>query len=393
MPPMKTETTPGFWRCRKCGTPNPRAVYLTKCLGCGQPIPHESASSAVSASETKETAGLTKPRGQKTLVAAAIYAGIVLGSVGMIRGMALGWWLVAALVFLPRSLFLVPILPLVIGAIRARRGTVLALVAIDGLLVLGPLMGFSIPFGSMLSDDSNGPRVRIMTLNQGGTQLDVPRLIRYVERYRIDIICFQELGSNSDLYESLRNAGWHVDANQRISSRFPIVRDLGRTTDVNKSDSRYTMTFFRARLKHPDGFEFFVGSAHLPAPRRGLAYLMARDFEKFEANLSWWDEEAGRLRESIAELSDAPMLVAGDFNMPSDYNTMAAIRSDHPSAYEEAGWGYGFTRPTMFPWVRIDHVLGTRDWAFRRCWIGPDFGSDHLPLIAEAVLVNTPPGP
>jgi vancomycin resistance protein VanJ len=85
------------------------------------------------------------------------------------------------------------------------------------------------------------------------------------------------------------------------------------------------------------------------------------------------------------------VLVAGDFNMPSDYGSMASFRSTYPSAYDQVGWGFGYTRPTALPWVRIDHVLGSRDWAFRRCWVGPDFGSDHLPLIAEAVLVKARP--
>ncbi len=90
----------------------------------------------------------------------------------------------------------------------------------------------------------------------------------------------------------------------------------------------------------------------------------------------------------LVESGGTPLLVGVDFNMPSDYSTMAVLRSEYPSAFESGGWGLGYTRPTSLPWVRIDHVLGSRDWTFTRCWVGPDLGSDHLPLLAEAVYTS-----
>ena len=65
---------------------------------------------------------------------------------------------------------------------------------------------------------------------------------------------------------------------------------------------------------------------------------------------------------------------------------MAALASLYRFAFEDAGWGYGYTRPSRYPWFRIDHILASPEWVFTRCRVGPDVGSDHLPLIAEAVL-------
>ncbi len=386
MPPNPPETAPGFWRCRACGTPNPRAGYLTKCLGCGRPIPPESPEIAREISEPAGGAEEVPIRGRRTLALAAIFGLLVLVSVALIRTAALGWWAVAVLVFMPRWLFLAPLIPLAVFAVRARRRMVWALVGADLLLIVGPLMGFTLPLGRPVATPPAGAKVRIMTFNRGGVRLDAPALVRYLDRHKVDVVCFQEPGNDRGLDESLAEHGWHLDRAGRIASRFPIVGDLGRSTDVNESDFRYTMTLFRARLRHPDGFEFLVGSAHLPTPRWGLARLFAGDLRAFRLNLAWWDREADRLLRTIDEAGETPVLVAGDFNMPSDYSTMAAIRSRYPSAFEHAGWGFGYTRPTALPWVRIDHVLGSRDWSFARCWIGPDLGSDHLPLVAEAVL-------
>ena len=38
--------------------------------------------------------------------------------------------------------------------------------------------------------------------------------------------------------------------------------------------------------------------------------------------------------------------------------------------------------------VRIDHVLTGDGWRCRRCWVGPDVGSDHLPLLADLSLIH-----
>ena len=38
------------------------------------------------------------------------------------------------------------------------------------------------------------------------------------------------------------------------------------------------------------------------------------------------------------------------------------------------------------PWARIDHLWVDDRWAVARCWVGPDLGADHLPVLAEVVL-------
>ena len=35
--------------------------------------------------------------------------------------------------------------------------------------------------------------------------------------------------------------------------------------------------------------------------------------------------------------------------------------------------------------VRIDHILAGPGWRCGRCWVGPDVGSPHRPLLADLV--------
>ena len=92
---------------------------------------------------------------------------------------------------------------------------------------------------------------------------------------------------------------------------------------------------------------------------------------------------------ALAETRESPILIGGDFNMPSDDSTMSALKANYQFGFEQAGWGYGYTRPTRLPWIRIDHILASQDWSVRSCQVGPDFGSDHLPSWCEAVLMET----
>jgi endonuclease/exonuclease/phosphatase (EEP) superfamily protein YafD len=389
MTPPTSKPVLGFWRCSACDTPNPTAAYLTKCLGCGRPIPPFSNPEPASVvAKAPEKSGR---RGRFTLILGAIYASIVIASVGMIRGMSLGWWLVATLLFMPRWLFLLPIAPLMIGAIRSRRLLVSSVVVADLLLVLGPLMGFVVPVSRIASSTPVGSKVRVMTLNQGTRGIDASLLIRYLDRQKVDVVCLQEPDSRSGLDERFLEAGWKVDRARRFASRYPIVKEYDRSPGESKSADRRPFTFFQVKLRHPDGFDFLVGSIHMPTPRRAFSLLFRGDFDGFRENLGWWDEEIIRLREVLADSGRTPLIVGGDFNMPSDYHRMKSLRSTYSSAYDQTGWGFGYTRPTSLPWVRIDHVIANRNWSFTKSWVGPDLGSDHLPLIAEAVLIDGKP--
>jgi endonuclease/exonuclease/phosphatase family metal-dependent hydrolase len=146
------------------------------------------------------------------------------------------------------------------------------------------------------------------------------------------------------------------------------------------------------RLRAPSGREFVVASVHLPSPREGIKGFLERgETSGLTAHAAWWGREMGRLLSALLEERGVPLLIGGDFNMPPDASTFAAMLATFRSAFSEAGWGYGYTRPARFSWVRIDHILTTPDWSITECRVGPDFGSDHLPVVAEVCLPQSEP--
>ena len=146
------------------------------------------------------------------------------------------------------------------------------------------------------------------------------------------------------------------------------------------------------RLRAPSGREFVVASVHLPSVREGIKGFLERgETSGLTSHPAWWGREMGRILSALLGERGVPLLVGGDFNMPPDDSTLAALLATFRSAFDEAGWGYGYTRPARFSWVRIDHILTTPDWFIAECRVGPDLGSDHLPVMAEVVLPKPEP--
>jgi len=66
---------------------------------------------------------------------------------------------------------------------------------------------------------------------------------------------------------------------------------------------------------------------------------------------------------------------------------LASTTSVLTDAFSRAGFGLGATRLNGWIRVRIDHVLTGPGWYADSVKLGPDLGSDHLPLIVDLTLV------
>ena len=79
--------------------------------------------------------------------------------------------------------------------------------------------------------------------------------------------------------------------------------------------------------------------------------------------------------------------VAGDFNLTVDSAIYRDCWSEYQNAFSLTEFGLGHTKRTkinVFRYTsRIDHILSTEHFRPTRCWTGPDYGSDHLPLVAD----------
>ena len=316
------------------------------------------------------------------------YAVVVLGLLGMIRWLGGGWWGVVVLQFTPRWLFLAPLGLLAIFCGFRRNFGPWIVQSATAVVVLGPLMGLNLPVDRIFRTDPQGERIRIASYNLGMTPVSVEPLRAWLDARRIDIVCFQEGGREEDaVRKGLREAGWHLSRFQGIASRLPIISQMPLLPDVSDDDQRYTSMLERVRVKSRNGIELVVASVHLPTIRPGFELLMSSgQFSGIKRHQQWWRSELARVLSALAEVNDAPLILAGDFNRPADDTALVALQSNFRFAFDEAGWGYGYTRPSNYPWVRIDHILTGPDCGVVACEVGPDLGSDHLPIWAEVTL-------
>ncbi len=385
-----------FWRCERCNTPNPIASYLTNCLGCGAARDSFIESRTEPTETPAPTPGVTQQirrRRMRLLATTIVYSAAVFLASTMVRIVGDSWLPSLLLLLSPRWLFLLPAPFLLFWAWRLKRVPVAAMLVVDVLFVLGPLMGFGVPWGRLDPVQLDGPVIRVMTFNRGAGKVDVPRLSRYVERHKIDVICFQDFAADPALDAYFDGERWYHDATRSVVSRFPIVEELPRPVEHNLDKNRYTLTAFRVRVKPPNGSDFVVASIQLPTMRHGLNRLFQGNVEGFRTQAEWWSQEFTRLVDIVTEPRPTPVIVGGDFNMPIESNAMYSLIDNGMfiSAFEQAGLGWGYTRPSSFSWVRIDHILCSPDCDVRQCWIGPSFNSDHKSVIAEVALPASNP--
>lgn len=71
-----------------------------------------------------------------------------------------------------------------------------------------------------------------------------------------------------------------------------------------------------------------------------------------------------------------PTIIAGDFNATPWSSAFAGI--DYYRAT-----GLQSTWPFRHLGIAVDQILVSDHWKVKRSWVGPDIGSDHLPVIAE----------
>ncbi len=211
-----------------------------------------------------------------------------------------------------------------------------------------------------------------------------------------DVIVFQEAGAVSARYladPEYSEFKHGSDAGEfAIISKFPVASTELVEVRV-KALPRAGITGLPAEEKHTiaarhvldfHGRQIALYNVHLSSPRDTLRYYLLRGVflygligipgtplaEKRKANQQGWDQRIELLRMLLerAKGETMPVLLAGDFNMPSAGWCHRLVCEAFAEAHQEQGKGFGFTFPgtTSNPlslggaWMRIDHLFGDR---------------------------------
>jgi vancomycin resistance protein VanJ len=291
------------------------------------------------------------------------------------------WWLATVVLFGPRWVCGLPLAALVPAAAVARRRLLWPLAAC-AIVVVWPIMGCCLPWARLVgSSDSS---IRVLTCNLKGHCRDNAALNKLIADSDPDIVALQGCSDVRIAWP----AGWHVYQEREllVASRYPI----GEVRDFPRANVYCCVVSLPQR-------EIAFCSLHFPSPRWGLSESLDRRTLLSPRGSPRIEEESeDRRRQSKIALEMAseihkPLILAGDFNTPADSTIYRDTWGRFSNAFSRSGFGFGHTElPSTFGWpfgVRIDHILGDPHWRPCRCWVGPDVGSDHLPLIADLAWI------
>lgn len=225
-------------------------------------------------------------------------------------------------------------------------------------------------------------RIRILTANLFVHNDDAERLLAFIDKTRPDVIVLQEY--DEAWQERLR------DLRDVYEGHFACPRSLRGSTDLG---IYWRLPKGTARSLSRDGLP---GSLlELEIAGRRIAVLNLHTAAPFtEGRAKRHAEEMRALAQWIA-LEKRPLIVAGDLNStpwtPLFQETVGELdlRSARTGAGVMGTWP-AYLGPLATP---LDHIL-VREGVLRLdgCWLGPYFGSDHLPLLADVELVAAPVG-
>ncbi|GII90301.1 endonuclease/exonuclease/phosphatase family protein [Sinosporangium siamense] len=244
---------------------------------------------------------------------------------------------------------------LLAGAVVARSGPALATAVVPGLvwgLMFGP---------DLLRSGPGGPSdLSVATLNIGAATPDQAKAVRAVAKGR-DLLALQELrGGGLDKVLDERFPHHFTAGTVGLWSRYPITET--RRLDLGLGWPRA----LRAVVRTPKG-DVTVYVVHLASARPGETAV--RDRTLAEARRVVDRDDSDRL------------LLLGDLNTATTDRKLRGLAPPLTDAQTQAGTGFGFTWPSVFPVTRPDHIL-YRGLKATRAGVETAPGSDHLAAVA-----------
>lgn len=312
-------------------------------------------------------------------------------------------WLGSVVTFLPRLPWLVPGLLLLTVSLLARSRTFWwNVVAI--LVSLPSITEFNVPWNRLVEPSPSVAKdertLRLVSCNVQNFSPDFSLVLREVQRAKPDIVAFQEaLRPPRLLAEHFED--WHQIHVRGlwIGSKWPL-RLLGECQTKLFSH----LSGVAVEVDAPFG-KFVLTDLHLMTARKSLVELRPLELLNGDSQLALAgatverSEEARQVRAFITEhQSERPVVVVGDFNMPTSSSVYRESFGDLTNAFESSAFGFGFTAPckrfrhwpSNTPWQRIDHILVNNSWDARACRIGEHDGSDHRLISATLRLRPAP---
>jgi len=231
--------------------------------------------------------------------------------------------------------------------------------------------------------EGNCTELVVLQYNTGTDTTGREQLEALLQIANADIVALEELGSVPASVMEASDYQYSVFFDGRgtrdlgLYSRYPIIDEQL----IFDPATQFPLAI--DAVLDVDGKRLHVIVAHPARPRR---------VGEFEYHVPARDDIPVIAAEAA---NGGPTLVIGDMNTTSQTVEYATLqRAGLRDSWVEAGLGFGATFPSaeeryrglpVEALIRIDYVLHTSEFRARSADVGPDAGSDHLPLIVTLV--------
>jgi endonuclease/exonuclease/phosphatase (EEP) superfamily protein YafD len=297
------------------------------------------------------------------LIPASCYLVMAISWLGVFRS----WHWFAALLDHGHLQFGAISLPCVIYFVWKKWRWSMAFAAVTMLAHLWPIVQTSFPAEAGLAADHT-PGMKVVSFNVYVSNTRHADTLAYLQSSDADVICLYEVNKKwIDSLEPLRKKYPHGVSETKehglgiaLYSRHPL-----RSFEIKRLCAG-GMPCAVADLSWHGRDMRIIGFHPLPPISEKFSHLLSREFESMAS--------------MIAEKSDMPTVVVGDFNSTPWSADMRLLRRN-------GGLDFRTPAPVWFPtwnarsvWMLpIDHALCSKHLFYQSRVLGPDLGSDHLP--------------
>jgi len=286
------------------------------------------------------------------------------------------------ILFIPRWLVFIPIILALIINHKLIRSQLIIISLITILLSIFYLHFYvNLP---TLTKNTHNTSIRVMSFNMSGGAFDSRKLNIQIEYNQPDIMIFQET-----LTQKLTKAlpeNWLLNCQQSLCLASKAASKVINFQTRRIFDGWGTFAaLFELKI---NGQRTYILNIHLETPRK--AYENIR-YGQFNFSLMKDIYEQRYLEATLSKSLAAehhPIIIAGDFNMPSDSWIYSENFSDFENTFNEKGFGSGYSKHTRLLGVKIDHILIDDNFSVIKSWVDIDTGSDHRPIFADIIHLS-----
>ncbi len=310
------------------------------------------------------------------------------------------FWLIALIGnFIPLILLPILILPLPAFFIIKKRWFCI-ISSIASLLLIGWL--HTQYFSPQNLSTSNTQPLKIFSLNNSWHKTEPKTLIEIIKREKPDIAFLQEITRNHirKSFPKLKAEYPYQTSDDLKGYRAAILSKYPIEFKENLHLAGHSEVQQRAIIKINQQL-IVVYNIQTISPwirlRKILPFLTIPVYE--------FSQRTAEIKDLIKRLKKEtlPVIVAGDFNLSEQSQDYYYLRQVLTDSWKVSGIGFGLTWPAGwrldflipnstwkldYPLFRIDYIWYSNHWFSQSAEVLPTTGSDHLPLVAELVLIK-----